>query len=734
MSRRWPDPDAGMQLSAADTISGPVERVIFRNPETGYAVVRLRAETGAGPATVVGVLPELRPGEILRAHGAWRDDRTWGRQFAAAAVDVLPPTTIEGVESYLASGLVEGLGQGLARRLARQFGTELTRVIEAEPLRLREVPGIGTKLAQRIVDAWRAERDVRDILLFLQSHGVGLGRARRILDAYGSGAVGRVTADPYALARDVHGIGFHTADALATRIGIPADAPIRLVAALEHAVREAADEGHSALLRAVAVSAAARLLNHEEAMLLPALERAIEEGVLVEQEMEAGPLVQLPQLAAAEIAIAEDVRRLLGGRPAWPPVDPETALARAEERLSVALAPSQIEAVLQALRSKLLIITGGPGTGKTTLVRAILAALPEEGLEVALAAPTGRAAKRLADSTGRDARTLHRLLEADPARGFRRDRERPLEVDLAIVDEVSMVDLLLMQALLAALPDTAALVLVGDVDQLPSVGPGLVLADLIESDVVPVVRLTEIFRQAAESAIVRNAHRINRGEPPQFAHDGEGSEDFFGVRATAPEDAVVKVVELVAERIPQRFGLDPVAEIQVLCPTNRGVVGTRELNRALQARLNPEPGEQVERGGIQFGVGDKVMQVENDYDREVYNGDIGRVAAVDPSAQTVRVTIDGRPVDYGAADLSMLSMAYAVTVHKAQGSEYPAVVLVLLRQHGRMLRRRLLYTAISRARRLAVIVAEPDALERAVRDVGEQRRLTLLKQRLISSG
>ncbi len=575
---------------------------------------------------------------------------------------------------------------------------------------------------------------MRDILLFLQSHGVALGRARRILQTYGSRALARVTADPYSLARDVQGIGFHTADALAGRLGIAGDAPIRLVAALEHTLRAAAEEGHSATPRAQAVAGGARLVGVDEAAMAAALERALEQGALVEVESEAGPLVQLPYLAAAELAIARDIGRLLDGRPGWSQVDPEAALARAEMQLGVALAPSQTEAVLRALRSKVLIITGGPGTGKTTLVRAILAALPEEGIRTALAAPTGRAAKRLAESTGREARTLHRLLEADPARGFRRGRERLLEADLLVVDEMSMVDLLLMQALLAALPDRTALVLVGDVDQLPSVGPGLVLADLIDSEVVPVVRLTEIFRQAAESAIVRNAHRINRGEPPHFTREGEGSSDFYGVRATGPEDALAKVEELVALRIPERFGLDPVGEIQVLCPTNRGALGTRELNRALQARLNPEPEAWIERRGVRLGTGDKIMQVENDYDREVYNGDLGRIQSIDDVAQTIRAAIDGRLVDYGGADLDMLAMAYAVTVHKAQGSEYPAIVLVLLRQHGRMLRRRLLYTAISRARRLAVIVAEPDALERAVRDVGEQRRLTLLKQRLISPG
>lgn len=710
-------------------VAGPIERVVFQRPETGYSVLRLRDGRGE-LVTLVGTLPEVRAGEILRARGHWRDDPAWGRQFLARSAEILPPATREALVDYLASGIVPGLGPRTAARLVERFGTDLPEVLERAPERLRQVAGLRRPIAERLVTAWREQRSGRDLLLFLHAHGVSLARARAVLAAWGGDALGRITADPYALAREVQGIGFATADALARRLGLDPAAPVRRIAALEEALRRAAENGHTAMARAALLRAAAGLLGVRPAELEPALEEAVARDLLARAAFRGLEWIQLPELARAETAIAQELRRLLAAPPRHRPEAMEAALARATAALGVQLAAGQVEAVRRALASPVSIVTGGPGTGKTTLVRAILAALEAPGPQIALAAPTGRAARRLAESTGAEASTLHRLLEADPGRGFRRNRGRPLAVDLLVVDEASMVDTLLLRAILEALPDGAALVLVGDADQLPSVGPGQVLADLIASGRVPVARLSEIFRQAAESGIVRNAHRINRGEPPELDR-GEGpGGDFFGIRAREPEAAALRIVELVAERIPARFGLDPWADIQVLSPVNRGPLGVRELNRLLQARLNPEPPAAVERGGQRLGVGDKVMQLANDYAREVYNGDLGRIVAIDPRARTLSVSMDGRELVYGLDELDALQPAFAVTVHKAQGSEYPAVVLALAASHGRMLNRRLLYTAVTRARRLVVLVAEPEALARALGEGTALHRTTLLGDRL----
>lgn len=703
--------------------------MVFQRAETGYSVLRLRDSRGE-LLTLVGTLPEVREGEIVRARGGWRDDPAWGRQFQARSAEILPPSTAEALADYLASGLVPGLGPRTAERLVERFGGDLPEVLERAPERLREVKGLKRSLAGRLVEAWREQRVGRDLLLFLHAHGVGLARARAVLAAYGEAAVGRITADPYALARDVEGIGFQTADALARRLGLEPAAPVRLVAALEEALRRAAEDGHTALPRAGLLEAAAVLLGDRPEALPAALDEAVGRGLLATTQARGTAWVQLPELARAEAAIAEELGRLLAAPAALRVEDSEAALEAASVKLGLALAPSQREAVGRALASRVLIVTGGPGTGKTTLVRAILAALGDPAPSVALAAPTGRAARRLADSTGAEARTLHRLLEAELGRGFRRHRGRPLEVDLLVVDEASMVDTPLMRATLEALPGGASLLLVGDADQLPSVGPGRVLADLIECGRLPVVRLREIFRQAAESGIVRNAHRINRGELPELARGEDPAGDFYGIRARGPEEAAARVVELVAERIPERFGLDPWADIQVLTPVNRGPLGVRELNRLLQARLNPAPVDAVERAGQRLAVGDKVMQLANDYEREVYNGDLGRIARIDRDAGTLEAVFDGRPLAYRLDELEALQPAFAATVHKAQGSEYPAVVVALARSHGRMLDRRLLYTAVTRARRLVVLVAEPLALQRAVREGGELRRTTLLVDRL----
>lgn len=706
-----------------------IDRIVFHRPETGYSVLRL-AEPGGDQLVLVAMLPEPREGELVRARGVWREDPSWGRQFVASSLEILPPSSPEALADYLASGIVPGLGPKTAARLVERFGTELPAILERTPERLREVKGLRRGLAERLVEAWRAHRAGRDLLLFLHAHGVGLGRARAVLDAWGERALERITADPYALAREVPGVGFGTADALARRLGLAEDAPARLVGALEEALRRTAEEGHTAVGRGALLAAARRLLDGSAPGLEAALDHAIADGLLTTTSSDGEAWVQLPELARAEEGIVSELARLAAVPLGWRLAEPRAAVEAALDVLGLEPSPEQRAALEAALSHKLLIVTGGPGTGKTTLVRAILAGLEGPRIRIALAAPTGRAAKRLAESTGREAKTLHRLLEAEPGRGFRRGRGRLLECDLLIVDEVSMVDTLLMRATLEALPDGAGLLLVGDADQLPSVGPGQVLADLLACAAIPAVRLRQVFRQAAESGIVRNAHRILLGEPPEFARAEDPDGDFFGMRVRDPEDAADRIVALVSERIPERFGLDPWSDIQVLSPVNRGPLGVRTLNRRLQERLDPHPADVIERAGQRLAVGDKVMQLANDYEREVYNGDLGRIVAIDRQARQVEVVFDGRSLTYGFDELDALAPAFAATIHKAQGSEYPAVVLALARAHGRMLNRRLLYTAITRARRLVVLVAEPEALARAVREGGGPARRTLLGHRL----
>ncbi len=712
--------------AAAETLSGLVERVVFHNPETGFCVLRVKLADQREPAAVVGECPQVTPGEVVRALGRWQTSPSFGLQFRAQILSVVPPSTLEGIEAYLGSGMIKGIGRAMAARLVQAFGANVFEVIEREPARLREIPGIGRGLAERIATAWRDQRAVRDIMLFLHSHGLSPLRAARIFEAYGARAIQLVSSNPYRLAQEIRGIGFASADQLAGRLGIPKDLPFRLRAGLGFVLEEALGQGHSGLPQSALIERAALLLEVEAAALEAALAGEVASGALVPDPVEGTACVFLPWVHQAERAIAAGLRRLAGGQPPWQIEDADAKVEAVERTLALRLAEGQRTALRMALTTKLSVITGGPGTGKTTLVEAILAGLAGTGAEVQLAAPTGRAARRLGESTGRDAKTLHRLLEAEPGRGFRRGPERPLMCDLLVVDEMSMVDVPLMQALLAALPDAAGLLLVGDVDQLPSIGPGQVLADLIASARLPVVRLEQIFRQAAESRIVRNAHRINRGLLPELAREADALSDFYAIKARDPVDGARLVLELVAERIPARFGVDGVEDIQVLCPTNRGELGARHLNETLQAALNPDAADRLERRGVTFAIGDKVMQLENDYEREVYNGDLGRVVAIDRAQSQLLVTIDGRPLTYGFGELDRLMPAYAITVHKAQGSEYPVVVLPLARQHGRMLRRNLVYTAITRARRLVVLVVENGALELAIAGRPEPRRWSRL--------
>ena len=726
-------PDRGRQSGNPDreVLAGPVERVTFHNPENGFCVLRTRARGHRDLVTVVGHAATVSPGEWITASGEWVNDRTHGQQFRARFIRTAAPSSVEGIEKYLGSGMIRGIGPVYARKLVRAFGEKVFDVIEAEPARLREVTGIGRVRAKRITDAWAEQKVVREIMVFLHEHGVGTARAVRIFRTYGADAVEVMTENPYRLARDIRGIGFVTADAIAMRLGIEKTAMVRVRAGIGHALAEAMAEGHCGLPAEELGPLAAKLLEVPADLIGTALELELADGTVVADTVENIPCIFLGGLHRAERAIAERLLEIAAGSLPWSRIDPDKALPWVERKTGLALASGQADAVRTALDSKVSVITGGPGVGKTTIVNAILRILSARDVDILLCAPTGRAAKRMSEATGFEAKTIHRLLEVDPRTGgFKRDRENPLDCGLLVIDETSMVDVLLMRSLLAAIPDEAALLVVGDVDQLPSVGPGQVLADIIASGAVPVARLTEVFRQAARSRIVTAAHGINRGAIPDLSRP-EGESDFYFVQAEDPETAVSRIVELVKTRIPRRFGFDPVRDIQVLCPMNRGGAGARSLNIELQAALNPAGERKVERFGWTFAPGDKVMQVENDYDKEVYNGDIGLVMDVEPEAGELAARFEGRDLVYGFGELDALVPAYAATVHKSQGSEYPAVVIPVLTQHYAMLKRNLVYTGVTRGRRLVVLVGQKKAVAIAVRNASGRRRWSKLDEWLV---
>jgi len=714
--------------SDRELLAGLVERVTYQNAENGFCVIRVKARGHRELITVVGHAAAISAGEWITAAGDWVNDRTHGQQFKARFLKTSAPTSVEGIEKYLASGMIRGIGPVYAKKLLRAFGEKVFDVIEAEPDRLREVDGIGPVRASRIVAAWAEQKVVREIMVFLHSHGVGTARAVRIYKTYGADAVQVMSENPYRLARDIRGIGFKTADAIAMKLGVDKTAMIRVRAGISYALTEAMDEGHCGLPSAELMPLAEKLLEVPQNLIGTALDLELADGTVIADRLGEIDCVFLASLHRAERAVAERLLTLTRGKLPWASIDPDKAIPWIERRTGLRLAESQKAAAATALGSKVLVITGGPGVGKTTIVNAILRILAAKDVKLLLCAPTGRAAKRMNEATGFEAKTIHRLLEVDPkGGGFRRDTENPLDCDLLVVDETSMVDVLLMHALLKAVPDKAALLVVGDVDQLPSVGPGQVLADMIASAAVPVVRLTEVFRQAAKSQVIVNAHRINQGIIPDLRKP-EAESDFYFVEADDPETAVPRIIELVSNRIPRRFGLDPIRDVQVLCPMNRGGVGARSLNIELQAALNPAGDRKVERFGWTFAPGDKVMQIENDYDKEVYNGDIGYVTSVEPDDGELTAIFDGRPVTYGFGELDALVPAYAATIHKSQGSEYPAVVIPVMTQHYTMLQRNLLYTGVTRGKRLVVLVGQKKAVAIAVRSVSGRRRWSKLRE------
>ncbi len=718
-----------------EALSGVVERVVFHNPDNGFAVLRIRVRGSFQLTTVVGRLPLVSQGETIQASGSWKNDPNHGVQFQAERLAVSPPDSLDGIRRYLGSGKVQGVGPKMAKRLVKAFGEDVFDVIENEPERLVDVPGIGPKRAKSLSEGFRDQKAVRDIMVFLQTHGLGSARAARIYKAYGADAATLLTEDPYRLARDIRGIGFRIADGIGASLGKDREGLPRARAGLGYTLEQARGAGHCGLPRNELLEQAQELLKIPEEILTTALSDELNAGRLAVTRLNGEEAVFLPPLLSAERAVARRLGELIrADPPTWAEIDSSKALAWVEQRLDVTLAPTQRAAVETSLRSRVAVITGGPGVGKTTLVNALLRILKARNVRCALCAPTGRAAKRLGESTGETAKTIHRLLEIDPSSGaFRRGRLRPLDCGLLVVDESSMVDVELMAALLQALPAEGSLLLIGDADQLPSVGPGQVLRDLIDSGAIPVARLREIFRQADNSRIVRNAHRVNQGYLPELESARGELSDFYFVPADDAEDGQRKVVEIVAGRIGRRFGLDPIRDVQVLSPMNRGPLGVRTLNVTLQAVLNPAPEAgvvEVERFGWKYRAGDKVMQTENDYDKDVFNGDLGRIRSIDPGAEKMTIAFDGRPVEYRFSDLDRLMLAYAVTVHKSQGSEYPAVVVPVTTHHYVMLRRNLLYTAITRGRKLVVIVGQKWALQKAVEEASDLRRYSTLREQL----
>lgn len=724
-----------------ETLSGVIERITFHNLDNGYCVLRVMARGHRDAVTVVGHMPTATAGEFIEATGDWVNDRNFGQQFRASALKATPPHTTAGIARYLGSGLVKGIGPRYAQKIVDVFGDKTLEVIDQSPTFLTQVKGIGPKRIERIRASWAEQKYVRAIMVFLQSYGIGTARAVRIYKTYGENAIELVRSNPYRLSTDIWGIGFRTADELAQQLGIPRDSPLRARAAVRHVLQEAASNGHVAFPELLTVEQTTELTGIAPEAVNAAIEALrIDEEMIRERITDSAPdteelledsFLYLKPLFLAELGVARSVTALRTGPHPLPEVDVERALAWVESKMGITCAEAQRAAVRAAVTEKFLILTGGPGTGKTTIVRAIIEIFAAKNLRLGLCAPTGRAAKRLTESTGREAKTIHRLLEFDAASGsFRRGKENPLDIDLLVVDESSMMDVVLANQLFRAIPPWACLLLVGDIDQLPSVGAGSVLNDLIASDAVGVVRLTEVHRQAGASWIIRAAHAVHHGQEPESAPAGGG--DFYFVEAPDPPTVVEKLLTMVKERIPARFGLDPLRDVQILSPQVRTELGVLNLNKVLQEALNPvAPGiKEVQRYSTIYRTGDKVIQTQNNYQREVYNGDIGRVLDIDAVEQFLTVDFDGRPVEYDFGDLDELQLAYAITVHKSQGGEYPAVVIPVSTQHYMMLQRNLLYTGITRGKTLVVLVGSRKALWRAVTNADTARRFSLLTHRI----
>jgi exodeoxyribonuclease V alpha subunit len=726
--------------NAIKEIAGQIERITYNDEESGYSVLRMAVSDFSDLVTAVGTVMSPVAGATLSLTGTWQNHPKFGLQFKFDTYRSLPPSSNSGIEKYLGSGLIKGIGPSMAEKIVSSFGADTFDILDNHPERLLEIEGIGDKKAAAICMSWSEQREIRDIMLFLQGYGIGASYAIRVFRYYGSESVRVLKENPYRLAIDIFGIGFLTADKIAAKMGFSSESPLRIRAGVLHVMNELIRDGNVYVPIEDLASAAAEILSVPRYL----AEKGIEEARLGEElitewyQDEAGRddcAVYLPAFHYAEVHSAKNLVNLISAPFNGHYINPETAIPWVQEELHIKFAEKQIEALKTALISQVMVITGGPGTGKTTLIRAILKIRAARGYRIMLAAPTGRAAKRMSEATGNEAKTIHRMLEyagkAINNGDFMRNEKNPIDCDLLIVDEASMIDQVLFHHLIKAVPKGASVIFVGDVNQLPSVGPGNVLKDIIDSGICPVVQLNEIFRQAQKSGIIVNAHRVNNGEMPEFDEEyASGLKDFYFIQQEDPDKALELIKQLVTVRIPQRFNLDPVNDIQVLTPMHRGSVGTARLNAELRAALNYSGRAKVQRLGRTFQEGDKVMQIRNNYDKDVYNGDIGIILNIDGEANNLTVMMDNGHVSYDFAELDELEHAYAISIHKSQGSEYPAVVIPILTQHYVMLQRNLLYTGITRGKKLVIIVGTKKAIHIAVNNDRTRKRFTRLAARL----
>lgn len=723
-------PKMSAELPEPVEIEGTVHSIVFHNEENGFTIMHVKSPQD-GTVTVLGRLPAVIEGEEIRATGRWKNDRRFGKQLEAEHITAIPPSSKEGTERFLASGLIDGIGPTYAKRIVAKFGEDTLRIIEEESKRLEEIEGIGAARRKKIKESWNRQKSIRDIMIFLHAHGLSTARALRLFKTYGPEAVNVLRADPYRLARELSGIGFRTADEIAMKMGMAIDSPARLASGILYVLEQAEKQGHCALPRDKVIEEAVQILESPHSAIEHALNQLVLDTRIVVEENGDRVLVYEKEILEAEIAVANAIATLAEAQPNLPPVDAEAAIGWFERHTGLKLGEEQARTVIEATRHRFLVITGGPGVGKTTILNAILQILQAKKINPVLCAPTGRAAKRLSESTGLEALTIHRALEFQPEVGFTRNAAKPLDGDLFIIDEASMIDIHLMASLMSAIPRNGTVILVGDVDQLPSVGPGSVLRDIIDSRIAPVARLTTIYRQAGSSRIVEAAHEVNRGARPPLNNDHDS--DFFFIERNGPEAIAETLEHLVRERIPEGFHLHPRDDIQILTPMNKQSLGTKALNAEIQKALNP-PGElkfEIERFGTVFRTGDKVIQTRNNYDKEIFNGDIGHISEITAEPTTISVTFDGNHrVDYEPGELDELQLAYAITIHKSQGSEFPAVVIPLASQQYVMLQRNLLYTAITRGKKAVILVGEKQALDRALKNEESAHRFTGLRQRL----